>query len=67
MENDVGERAFVGDAAFNAFRDEFAGAVLTVAVARAFLHGTDGTHAAVSFETTALRLHRLAGAFAGAC
>ena len=67
LEDDVGQRAFVRDAAFDAFRDELAGAVLTVAVARAFLHRADGAHAAVGFEAAALRLHRLAGAFAGAC
>src|SRR6478609_5564857 len=65
LEDDVGERPFVRDAAFDAFGDEFAGAVLAVAIARAFLHGSDGTHAAVGFEPAALRLHRLAGAFAG--
>lgn len=67
LEDDVGEGAFVGDAAFDAFGDEFAGGVLGVAVASTFFHGAEGAHAAVGFEAAALVVDALAGAFASSC
>ena len=66
LENDIGERSLVWDAAFNTLCHQFAGTILAVAVARAFLHGADRAHAAVGLEAAALEMDRLARAFAGA-
>src|SRR5438552_11379836 len=47
----VGERALVGDAAFDALGDQFRNlAFLRVAVSRSRAHGGDGAHAAVGLE-----------------
>jgi hypothetical protein len=63
LEDDFGKRALVGHAGLDAFGDELAGAVLAVAVARAFAHGFEAAHAAVFFEGAALPLDHVAGAF----
>src|SRR5579885_2957214 len=57
LRHHVGERALVGDAPLDAFRDEFRldlDLVLRVTILRAFAHRADGTHAAVGFERAAL-------------
>src|SRR5688500_2962074 len=64
----LGNRAFVRDAAFDAFGDEFRicrRAFLGVTVAGTFLHCSDRAHAAVGLEIAALVQDYLAGSFFG--
>ena len=62
----VGQRALVGDAAFDALGDQFRNlAFLRVAVSRSCGHGSNGAHAAVSLEAAPLKEDRLARAFLG--
>src|SRR6185369_7395370 len=60
------ERPFVRDSSFDAFRHELRHlplAALAIAVATAFLHRRNRTHAAISFERAALEENYFAGAF----
>ncbi len=63
LEGDVAEGTLERNAGFDAFSDEFAGAVLSVAVARATAHGADGTHAAVLLEVASLVVNHFARTF----
>src|SRR5262249_36536200 len=61
-----GERAFVGDAALDAFGDGFAavGLILHDGVpVGTGVHGSDGAHAAIGLESAALVENRFAGRF----
>ena len=62
------ERAFVGDAPFDAFGNGLAafGAFLGIAIGGAGFHGAGGTHAAVGLEGAALIENCFAGSFFGA-
>src|SRR5262249_27353945 len=73
LEDEIGERALVGDPAVDAFGDELlgrlvlgvrrpGGSVLAVAVVGPLGHGADGAHAAIRLEAAAAVDDRLAGA-----
>src|SRR5580692_3972315 len=64
----AGERAFVGNLAFDAFWNRLAAfrAFLRVAIRRTRFHGAQRAHAAIGFESAALIQNRFARRFFGA-
>src|SRR5206468_6838525 len=56
--NEIGERSFEGDAAFDSFGHQLAGSPfavgLAIAFARSFHHCTEAAHSAIGFERAAL-------------
>src|ERR1041385_1029918 len=64
--DEIGDRAFGGDAAFDALGNKLAAGFLGVPVAAALRHGAHRAHAAVGLERAALIEDGFAGAFVGA-
>ena len=67
LEHGVCKRAFVRNAALDAFRHEFCRIRLEISVLRALFHGTDRAHAAIDLEPSALIDLAFAGAFLAPC
>ena len=54
LEDRISQNALVGNTAFDAFRHQFLGIFLELAVLGSFCHRSHGTHAAIDFEGTSL-------------